>query len=102
MGLVDHLAPDGDVVAAARAYVEDLAREVSPASLRDIKRLVYRHAGTHYTDALREADDWQWRSLDRIDATEGAEALAQKRGPQFPRLGVGGATTPWPPVLEEP
>jgi enoyl-CoA hydratase/carnithine racemase len=87
IGLVEYLADAPDLLAAARRYVGQLAAEVSPASLRDTKQLVYRHLGIGYPDALRDADDYQWASLDRIDAKEGALALAEKRPARFGRLG---------------
>jgi enoyl-CoA hydratase/carnithine racemase len=75
------------LLTAARQYVVDLAENVSPASLADTKRLVYRQLGIGYEDALRETDEVQYAALDRIDAKEGAAALLEKRLPSFPRLG---------------
>jgi enoyl-CoA hydratase/carnithine racemase len=68
--------------------VVDLAEQVSPASLADTKRLVYRHLAVGYEDALRETDVVQWASLDRVDAKEGASALLERRPPVFPRIGT--------------
>jgi enoyl-CoA hydratase/carnithine racemase len=87
IGLVEHLTEPDDLVPAARRYVEELAATVSPASLRDTKRLVYRHLGVGYEEALRETDALQWASMDRVDAGEGARALLERRAPSFPRIG---------------
>jgi enoyl-CoA hydratase/carnithine racemase len=87
IGLVQQVVEPDDLVAAARRYVVDLAENVSPASIADTKRLVYRDLGVGYEDALREIDEVQYAALDRIDAKEGAAALLEKRGPSFPRLG---------------
>jgi enoyl-CoA hydratase/carnithine racemase len=87
IGLVEYLSDADDLLADARSYVEQLAAEVSPASLRDTKQLVYRHLGVGYPEALRDTDEYQWASLDRIDAKEGALALAEKRPARFARLG---------------
>jgi enoyl-CoA hydratase/carnithine racemase len=87
IGLVDYVTEPQDLLATARAYIETLARDASPASLKDTKRLVYRHLGVGYPEALQEADEYQWRSLDRPDAVEGAQALAEKRPARFDRLG---------------
>lgn len=87
IGLVEHLAEPDELLAAARAYVVDLAENVSPASLADTKRLVYRHFGVGYEEALRETDEVQYAALDRVDAKEGAAALIEKRAPSFPRMG---------------
>lgn len=86
IGLVQQVVEPGDLLAAARSYVVDLAENVSPASLADTKRLVYGHLGTDYPTALREIDDVQYAALDRIDAKEGASALLERRAPRFPRL----------------
>jgi enoyl-CoA hydratase/carnithine racemase len=87
IGLVDYLTDADDLLVAARHYIEELAAQVSPASLRDTKRLVYRHLGVGYPEAVREADEYQWASLDRPDAKEGALALAERRPARFDRLG---------------
>jgi enoyl-CoA hydratase/carnithine racemase len=79
------------LLVAARSYVVELAGSTSPASLRDIKQLVYRHAGIGYADAWHEADAFQWRSLDRDDAIEGVHPLVEQRPPRFQRLGAGSA-----------
>ena len=92
MGLVQHLCEPDDLLATARQYVVDLAEQVSPASLRDTKRLVYRHLGIGYEDALEETEVVQYEALDRIDAKEGSMALLEKRAPAFPRLGAEGGS----------
>lgn len=89
IGLVQQVVDHDDLAAAARRYVVDLAENVSPASLRDTKRLVYGQLGSDYATALRETDEVQYAALDRIDAKEGAAALIEKRAPRFPRLGDG-------------
>jgi enoyl-CoA hydratase/carnithine racemase len=88
IGLVQRVVEPAALIPAARRYVEDLAENVSPASLADTKRLLYRHLGVSYADALREADVVQSSALDRIDAKEGAAALIEKRTATFPRLGA--------------
>jgi enoyl-CoA hydratase/carnithine racemase len=87
LGLVQQVTEPDALLDTARAYVADLAANVSPASLADTKRLVYRHLGATYPDALREADEVQYASLDRVDAKEGVAALLEKRPPAFPRVG---------------
>jgi enoyl-CoA hydratase/carnithine racemase len=87
IGLVDSLAEPENLLTAANAYVAELAENVSPASVRDTKRLVYAHMGIGYDAAFRDAEEVRLASLDRVDATEGAEAFIEKRPPSFPRLG---------------
>jgi enoyl-CoA hydratase/carnithine racemase len=94
IGLVEHLTEPGELLDAAHRYIRDLAEQVSPASLADTKRLVYRHLGVGYPDALREAESVQWQAMDRVDATEGVRSLLERRPPAFPRLGAApGPTT---------
>jgi enoyl-CoA hydratase/carnithine racemase len=89
IGLVQQVVEPDDLLASARRYVEDLADNVSPASLADTKRLVYEHlGGVGYRAALREIDTVQYAALDRVDAKEGAAALLEKRPATFPRLGT--------------
>jgi enoyl-CoA hydratase/carnithine racemase len=87
IGLVEFVVPPDELLAAARQYVVDLAQQVSPASLADTKRLVYRHLGVGYEDAMREAEGVLWEAMDRPDATEGVQSLLERRPPEFPRLG---------------
>jgi enoyl-CoA hydratase/carnithine racemase len=87
LGLVQQVVEPDDLLPAARRYVQDLAENVSPASLADTKRLVYGHLGAGYDEALREIDEVQYAALDRVDAKEGAAALVERRPPSFPRLG---------------
>ena len=86
-GLVEYLCEPDELVDRACAYVCDLADTVSPQAIADIKRLVYRHAGMAYPDALIEADAATYAALDRQDSSEGAIALVEKRAPRFQRLG---------------
>ena len=87
IGLVEHVVEPGELVAAASRYVAELAATVSPAALADTKRMVYTHLGQGYAEALPDADATAWRAIDRPDAREGAQALLEKRAPEFSRLG---------------
>jgi enoyl-CoA hydratase/carnithine racemase len=73
----------------ARDYVTRLAETSAPEAIAETKRLVYRHLGCNYTDALREAEISQNRFVASDDAREGAAALLEKRAPNFKRLGAG-------------
>ena len=86
-GLVEYLVDDDALVGAAQGYVRDLAANVSPASLRDTKRLVYDNLGIEYGPALRQAHVLQEASLLRRDAVEGVQSFVERRPPLFDRLG---------------
>jgi enoyl-CoA hydratase/carnithine racemase len=87
LGLVEHLTEPADLVDRACDYVRRIAASASPASVADTKRMVYRHLGVGYPEALREVDKVQWAAVSRPDAAEGARALLERREPKFPRLG---------------
>jgi enoyl-CoA hydratase/carnithine racemase len=87
MGLVQRLTEPGLLEDAAREYVRKLAESTSPAAMAETKRLVYRHLGTGYVEALHEAETSETRFVKRADASEGARAFIEKRAPAFARLG---------------
>ena len=85
LGLVNR-AVDGDVVAVARSYIEELAEKCSPTSLAVMKRQVYQglHAGLGPKE--REAQQLMVESFGRPDFGEGVQSFLQKRPPKFQRL----------------
>lgn len=87
IGLVERLVEPGELLAAARQYVVELAQQVSPAALADVKRLVYGHSGRELVTSLVEAEEATYAAVARPDSAEGAAALIEKRAPAFPRLG---------------
>ena len=86
-GLVETVVAPAALLSTACDYVRKLAVTSSPAAIAETKRLLYRHVGTGYVEALREADASQWRFVASADAREGAMALLEKRAPKFTRLG---------------
>lgn len=88
-GLVESVVEPDALLSTACDYVRRLAVTSSPAAVAETKRLLYRHLGTGYLEALREADASQWKFVGAPDAREGAAALLEKRLPKFARLGAG-------------
>jgi enoyl-CoA hydratase/carnithine racemase len=86
-GLVQSVVTADQLLDNACDYVRKLAANVAPAAIAETKRLLYRHLGTGYVEALREADESQWRFVASADAREGAAALLEKRTAHFRRLG---------------
>lgn len=86
-GLVQQLVAPDQLLETACDYVRRLAQTSSPAAIAETKRLLYRHLGTGYVEALQEADAVQWQFVTAPDAREGAQALLEKRTPRFQRLG---------------
>ena len=87
IGLVEKLVEPDALLTVACDYVKRLAVTVAPAAIAETKKLVYRHLGVGYVDALREADRSQNAFVASSDAAEGARALIEKRAPMFKRLG---------------
>lgn len=87
LGLVDRVLPDDELLDYARGYVTRLAATSPPAAIAETKRLIYRHLGTGYREALTEANEAQNRFVVGPDAVEGARAFLEKRAPRFRRLG---------------
>ena len=87
LGLVDRLVSPESLLEESVAYIEKLAATSAPAAMAETKRLVYRHLGMGYEAALREAEISQNLFVASDDAKEGAQALLEKRAPQFSRLG---------------
>ncbi len=87
IGLVERVVEHGTLVESARDYVKRLASVAAPKAIAETKRLLYRHLGVGYREALREADVSQNRFVTAPDAAEGARALLEKRSPRFSRIG---------------
>ena len=87
IGLAEKLVEPDELISAACDYVKRLAVTSSPSAIAETKRLLYRHLGVGYVDALREADHSQNAFVASTDAAEGAQALLAKRAPMFKRLG---------------
>jgi enoyl-CoA hydratase/carnithine racemase len=85
LGLVNR-AVEGDVAAAAKSYVRELAERCSPTSLAIMKRQVYQglHAGLGPKEL--EAQQLMVESFGRPDFAEGVQSFLQKRPPKFQRL----------------
>jgi len=86
LGLAERLCETGTSLAAAIAYIEDLATKVSPTSLRVMKAQVYRHLNLPLGDALRESNRWMDESLARDDFREGVRSFLERRLPAFKRV----------------
>jgi enoyl-CoA hydratase/carnithine racemase len=87
MGLVDRVTAPEALLESACEYVRRLAATSPPAAIAETKRLLYRHLGTDYPTALREAEASQNRFVTAPDAIEGARSFLERRPPQFRRLG---------------
>lgn len=87
MGLVDRVTEPDALLDSAKAYVVDLAEQVAPSALAEIKRLVYDEAGMDIDAALAQAYDATVEAMVGPDAREGAAAFVARRAPRFARVG---------------
>ena len=86
MGFVDRILPADRLLDEARAYIRDLAANVSPRSIAVMKSQIYRHLGMAIEPAIRETDVNMNEALAHPDATEGVASFVEKRPPRFQRL----------------
>ena len=89
LGFVDRVVPHEDLLAEARAYIENLARSCSPTSIMIMKRQVYIHLMRPLHEALEESNKLMADSLRRDDFKEGVASFVEKRAPAFPRVNIG-------------
>ena len=94
LGLVNRVVPHGDLLAETRAYVEDLAENCSPASMRIMKRQVWEQLTRPLGESEAESVQLMLQTFARPDFKEGVTAFGQKRRPDFPRIGDDGSVAP--------
>ncbi|MFN0094696.1 MAG: enoyl-CoA hydratase-related protein [Dehalococcoidia bacterium] len=83
MGLVHRITAPEDLREAALAYATELARHVSPASLRETKAAIYRDLHGGVGESV-DASERLLRSMAKgPEFEEGVRALTEKRLPRF-------------------
>ena len=87
IGLLDRVVDDAQLVAECKAYIEQLAANCSPTSLRMMKKQVYRHMNENLHDAMVESNQWMKESLKREDFKEGVASFLERRPPAFRAVG---------------
>lgn len=85
IGFVDRVVPNEKLLDDAKAYIRDLAANVSPRSLAVMKMQIYRHSSLAMGTAIRDADRLTHESLAHPDATEGVKSFVERRPPRFAR-----------------
>jgi enoyl-CoA hydratase/carnithine racemase len=91
IGFVDRVVAPANLLDEARAYVRDLAANVSPRSIAVIKAQIYAHLSEGFAPAIHDADRRMKAALEHPDAGEGVASLLEKRPPHFARWHGGKA-----------
>jgi enoyl-CoA hydratase/carnithine racemase len=86
MGLVNRVVDDESLLPFVLGYIEDMAAECSPTSMRIMKRQVYQQLMRELGPAEKEAIDLMVESFDRPDFKEGVVSFMEKRPPKFGRV----------------
>jgi 2-(1,2-epoxy-1,2-dihydrophenyl)acetyl-CoA isomerase len=81
-GLCAAVAPDGQTVAKALGYAEDLAG-LSTDALITSRRLIHGSRGISFTDGLQREKEEQGRLGRTLEHREGVMAFLEKRKPDF-------------------
>lgn len=84
MGLVNRVLPPEELLPATYEYARMLARQVSPASLRETKRQIYADLHGDVGSAVAESEALLERMMREPDYREGVAAFVSKRAPDFP------------------
>ncbi len=94
LGLVNRVVSQDQLLQETRTYVEYLAENCSPTSLKIMKRQVWEQLARPLGESEAESIQLMVETFGRPDFKEGVTAFGEKRKPNFPRLGdteVGGS-----------
>jgi enoyl-CoA hydratase/carnithine racemase len=89
LGLVQRVVEPDQLLEQAQGYIRQLALTASPTSLMHMKRQVYSYLMQPLRQAMAETETLQNQSMTWPDLAEGMAAFAEKRPPNFPRIGDG-------------
>ena len=84
MGLVNKIFPQESFMQEVRAYALELARQVSPRSMRVMKNQIFRAQNLDFGSALHVSIADVVESLHSEDFKEGVAHFVEKRAPNFP------------------
>jgi len=89
LGIVNSAHEPDELMGVVTAYAQDLAANVSPASMATIKHQVNTEPAMSAHDALHGAEGLMRESLAGSDVGEGIASFLEKRPVAFPPLGDG-------------
>jgi enoyl-CoA hydratase/carnithine racemase len=83
MGLVNAVLSPDELLPHTLDYARRMAAEISPWSLRALKRQLYADQLRSLDEAATDAERLMHESFDSPDFKEGVAALTEKRAPNF-------------------
>ena len=83
LGMVDHVVPPEQLMAAVRAYALDLADNVSPRSMAVIKRQLWAVDQQSMREAIQVGNREMLASFGSADFKEGVAHFVEKRQAHF-------------------
>lgn len=83
MGLVNRVVPSGELPDRVREYALDLATNVSPRSMRVMKRQIYQALFQRLNEAIAVGNEEMLRSFASEDFREGVAHFVEKRPANF-------------------
>jgi enoyl-CoA hydratase/carnithine racemase len=86
IGLVNRALPHDELLPFVRAYVKELADNVSPTSMAIMKRQIYTRLEAELGPSLDESIRLMTESFVRPDFPEGVNSYLEKRPPKFARV----------------
>ena len=82
-GLINYLVPRGDLMEETRNYVKKMITEVSPRSLRETRRQVYKDLHRDVASSVNESEALIVKMSEDHDFKEGLDAYLEKRTPRW-------------------
>ena len=83
MGLVDRVVDADALMKTALDYADDLAENVSPRSIRVMKRQLWEQPFQSLAEATRVANAEMFESIQSEDFTEGVAHFIERRPARF-------------------
>jgi enoyl-CoA hydratase/carnithine racemase len=84
MGLVQHVVPDDELLAAATSYAREIAQRCSPRSVAVIRDQLFSDFDREFRAAFDDSLRKMAASFEAPDVSEGIAAFRERRLPAFP------------------